>query len=89
MDFIEKAKHTIFKYDLLRAKDRVLVCVSGGPDSVALLHALNNIKDELDLTLHIAHLNHMLRKEAVKEEIFVKNLGKKLNIPYLRKKGIF
>ncbi len=81
MDFIEKAKHTIFKYDLLRAKDRVLVCVSGGPDSVALLHALNNIKDELDLTLHIAHLNHMLRKEAVKEEIFVKNLGKKLNIP--------
>jgi tRNA(Ile)-lysidine synthase len=81
MDFIENTKHTIFKYGLLGAKDRVLVCVSGGPDSVALLHALNNIKDELELTLHIAHLNHMLRKEAVKEEIFVKNLGKKLYIP--------
>ncbi len=81
MNFIEKVRHTISNYNMLNPKDRVLVCVSGGSDSVSLLYALNNLKDDFGITLHIAHLNHKLRKEAVKDEIFVKNLARKLNIP--------
>ncbi|MBM3253591.1 MAG: tRNA lysidine(34) synthetase TilS [Candidatus Omnitrophica bacterium] len=81
MNFIEKVKDTISKYNMLSPKDRVLVCVSGGSDSVSLLYALNSIKEELGITLHIAHLNHMLRKEALKDEIFVKNLARNLKIP--------
>ena len=39
----------------------LVVALSGGSDSLALLLALNDLKDELDLKLHIAHMNHGLR----------------------------
>ena len=42
-------------------KFRILVGVSGGPDSVALLHSLNDMKDKYDLSIFGAHLNHGLR----------------------------
>lgn len=49
-----------------------LVCaVSGGPDSMALLHALHAVMQELDITLHVAHLNHRIREEADQEAVFV------------------
>ena len=42
---------------------RLVVAVSGGPDSLAMLHALHCLRDELDLALHVAHLDHWLRGE--------------------------
>ena len=42
---------------------RIVVAVSGGPDSLAMLHALHRLRDELDLDLHVAHLDHRLRGE--------------------------
>ncbi|MDE2821989.1 MAG: tRNA lysidine(34) synthetase TilS, partial [Chloroflexota bacterium] len=42
---------------------RLVVAVSGGPDSLAMLYALHRLQDDLDLTLHIAHLDHELRGE--------------------------
>ena len=65
--------------------DRVLVAVSGGPDSVCLLNVLQALAKELELTLHIAHLDHMFRgEESADEALFVENLGEKLNIPVTR-----
>jgi len=78
---LEKAKNTIRKYNLLDKKDRVVIGVSGGPDSVALLYLLNSLRKELKISLHIAHLDHMLRKESAKDRRFVEGLAQKLKIP--------
>ncbi|MDO8682764.1 MAG: tRNA lysidine(34) synthetase TilS [Armatimonadota bacterium] len=61
--------------------DKVIVAVSGGPDSVALLHALHALKDRLGISLHVAHLNHGIRgKEADKEAEFVRQLAADLGL---------
>ena len=92
--FIKKFKQTIARYDLLevppaaglRKGDKVLVAVSGGPDSVALLYALLEIKEEFDLDLCVAHLNHKLRgRESDEDQKFVKNLASKLNLKFFSK----
>jgi tRNA(Ile)-lysidine synthase len=72
---------TINRYCLLRNKDKVLVAVSGGPDSLALLLKLFRLKSKLDLNLHIVHLDHGLRKDSGKDALFVKNLAQKLELP--------
>ncbi|WP_350343751.1 tRNA lysidine(34) synthetase TilS [Proteinivorax tanatarense] len=60
----------------------IVVAVSGGPDSVALINLLYTLKHEYNLCLHIAHLDHGLREEAVKDSLFVKNVAEKLDLPY-------
>ena len=63
--------------------DRVLVAVSGGPDSVALLHLLCALGDELGLQLEVAHVEHGVRGEAAKEDArFVGELAEKLKLPF-------
>jgi tRNA(Ile)-lysidine synthase len=62
--------------------ETVLAAVSGGPDSVCLLHALWTLREELGIGLHIAHLNHQLRgADSDADAAYVKALGKKLNVP--------
>ncbi|MGE5587038.1 MAG: tRNA lysidine(34) synthetase TilS [Clostridia bacterium] len=62
--------------------DRVLVGVSGGPDSVALLHVLWLLSGELEIFLHVGHLNHMLRGEAADEDAaYVRDLAGRLGVP--------
>jgi len=78
---IDKVRQTIKKYRLIAKNDTIVVGVSGGPDSVALLHVLNSLKKELNLTLHAAHLDHMLRKDSGEDLAFVQGLAQKLKIP--------
>jgi tRNA(Ile)-lysidine synthase len=78
---IDKVKNTLKKYNLIQRGDKIVVGVSGGPDSVTLLYLLNSLKKELNLSLHIAHLDHRLRKDSYKDAGFVKNLAKKLALP--------
>jgi tRNA(Ile)-lysidine synthase len=61
----------------------VLVAVSGGPDSVALLRALYRLSDQTGPVgrLVVAHFNHRLRSEADDEEAFVRELSKQLDLP--------
>jgi tRNA(Ile)-lysidine synthase len=70
--------------------DAVLVAVSGGADSVALLYALTILAPSLSLRLGIAHLNHQLRGEdSDKDEQFVSDLAESLNLPcYLAKEDV-
>ena len=76
-----KFKETIKKYGLLQKGDKILVAVSGGPDSLTLLLQLVSLKAEWGLTLHIAHLDHKLRSDSGEDAVFVKKLGEKLKIP--------
>lgn len=78
---LEKVRTTIEKYHLIGKGNKIVVGVSGGPDSVALLYLLARLKKELGVSLHIAHLNHMLRKDAQRDKEFVEKLSLRLNIP--------
>lgn len=60
---------------------KLVVAVSGGPDSVCLLHLLSSLKDELKLTLHVAHLDHGLRgAESKADSEYVSALAKRLRL---------
>ncbi|MEO7910819.1 MAG: tRNA lysidine(34) synthetase TilS [Roseiflexaceae bacterium] len=61
----------------------VLVAVSGGPDSLCLLHALVQLRDQLGVALHVAHLDHMIRgAESADEAMFVAGLARAWNLPF-------
>ena len=67
---------------MLRYGDRVVVGVSAGPDSVCLLYILNELKEDYNLSLHIAHLHHGFRGSEADEDVrFVQSLSKSLGIP--------
>lgn len=68
--------------NLLQKYDCIVVAVSGGSDSVCLLHLLLDLQQELPLDLHLAHLNHQIRKtEADNDAEFVLNLSRQLGVP--------
>ncbi len=76
------AMDTVRRYSMIDYGDGVVVGVSGGPDSVALLYFLNSIASRYSLKLHIAHLNHMIRGAGADEdERFVEKLACSLGIP--------
>jgi tRNA(Ile)-lysidine synthase len=78
---LEAVKKTINKYNLLREKDFVLIALSGGPDSLTLLHILSSLKDSFDLKLHIAHFNHKIRGKAAEYDVrFIKRTAKDFNL---------
>ena len=59
-----------------------MVAVSGGIDSVALLHVLWGLRDELELDLRVGHVNHCLRgEESLADEGAVRALGAALGLP--------
>ena len=72
----------IRKHNLVKENELLLIGVSGGPDSVCLLNVLAGLRKELDIKLHIAHLNHMLRgAESDTDAAYVSALARKLEIP--------
>ncbi len=80
---VSKVKETIKKHHLLKSGDRILVAVSGGPDSVALLVTLVELSDKFQWQLEIAHINHGLRGEdSDKDEEFVRRLAAKLGLEF-------
>lgn len=78
----EKVKNTIIKYNLIESGDRLVLGVSGGPDSLSMLRILYELKDELGFDIRVAHVNHMLRKEAKEEEKFVRDFCNNLGIEF-------
>jgi len=80
---IEQVKAAVKRYGLLKKGDTVLIGVSGGPDSLALLYILNHLKKELRLKLYIAHLNHRLRRDSGKDQKFVEKTAQKFEIPVI------
>lgn len=76
----EKVVETIKKYNLIESGDTVLVGVSGGPDSICLLHILNELKETLNFKIYVAHINHMIRKIAEEETKYVEIFSSKLGV---------
>ena len=77
----ESVKNVIEKHNMIDSGESVVVAVSGGPDSVTMLHILNSLRSEFGFKIHIAHLNHMLRKDSKRDLRFVERLAKNLNLP--------
>jgi tRNA(Ile)-lysidine synthase len=76
-------EETIAEYGMFQGGERVLVCVSGGADSVALLHALLELRPVFDLHIEVAHLNHTLRgEESLRDADFIAALAEKLRLPF-------
>ncbi|MDY6950888.1 MAG: tRNA lysidine(34) synthetase TilS [Thermodesulfobacteriota bacterium] len=81
-EFLAGVDAAIEHYNMLAPEDIVVVGVSGGPDSVALLHCLVALKERRCLNVVVAHLNHQLRGETASQEaVFVKSLALRLGVP--------
>ncbi len=78
----------ILENDLIQNKDKIVVAVSGGPDSMCLLTILNDLKKtfldmyNISYDIIVAHVNHGIRKESDSEKEYVENFCKKLNVPF-------
>ncbi|MFQ6066450.1 MAG: tRNA lysidine(34) synthetase TilS [bacterium] len=80
----KKVQDTIRKYQMLASNTKLVVAVSGGPDSATLLHVLFKLGPKYNLRLWVAHLNHGLRgREADLEAEWVKKFAFKLGIPVI------
>ena len=85
----ENVLKTIKKYNLIENGDKIVLGVSGGPDSIAMLNILNDIRNDKNLHMKfdiiVAHVNHLIREEAKDDEMFVKDFCEKINVPFYSK----
>lgn len=78
---VDIVKRYIIDNELVNSGDRVLVALSGGPDSVCLLHIMYKLKEELNIKLGAIHVNHLLRgDEAYGDEKYVTDLCAELDV---------
>ena len=81
-NIIKIVKKNIIDNNLIQKQDKVVVAVSGGPDSMCLLDSLYRLKDELEFSISVAHVNHGIRKESDDEKIYVEEFCKARNVPF-------
>ncbi|GAA0123892.1 MAG: tRNA lysidine(34) synthetase TilS [Clostridium argentinense] len=78
----DKVLRTIAENNMVDNGDRIIIALSGGPDSITLLHILHTLRNKLNITIYAAHVNHLLRGEdAYKDEENCKKYCEKLGIP--------
>ena len=82
----DKVIKTIKKYNLIQNGDKIVLGVSGGPDSISMLDILNSIKDEMGFEIYVVHVNHLIRTEAIDDEKYVEEYCKKNNIEFFAKR---
>lgn len=80
-----KIKDFAFDKKLIHKNDNVIVGVSGGADSVFLVYFFDYLKNYLDFNYSIVHFNHCLRETALRDETFVREISKKLKVPFYNK----
>lgn len=86
MNLFSTIQQFITQQTLVNQNDTIIVGLSGGPDSVFLLHLLKQIQQDYNLTLIAAHLNHEWRPEADQEEELCRTTAQKLAIPFVSAK---
>lgn len=86
---INRVKQYMLDNNMASPGQRVIIGVSGGPDSMALLHILKELRECLDISLAAAHLNHQIRPEAEAEEAYVKMICQEWQVPcYVRQADV-
>ncbi|MCI8805235.1 MAG: tRNA lysidine(34) synthetase TilS [Clostridiales bacterium] len=85
IDFVlDKVIKTIDKFNMIKKNDSVIVGVSGGADSICLLHILNRISDIYEIKVTAVHINHCIRgKDADYDELFVKKICEDMGVGFL------
>jgi tRNA(Ile)-lysidine synthase len=82
VDVTAKVRQTIDRHGLLAGGGTVVVGVSGGPDSLCLLHVLNHLPKDYAIELHVAHLDHRIRDaESRQDAAFVAGLAEEWGLP--------
>lgn len=82
-NLILKVKKYLIQQDFVKNGEKLAAAVSGGPDSVAMLFCLNELKEYFGFDLVIFHINHMMRgEESNRDEAFVQKLAKSFHIPF-------
>ena len=82
----QKVINIIKQNKLIENGDKIIVGVSGGPDSICLLSILNEIKSQLNFKIYVCHVNHCLRENALLDEEYVEKYCKNNNIEFFVKK---
>lgn len=82
-----KVLETIEKYNMIKKGDKIVVAVSGGPDSMTLLNILINLKEKMDFSIVVAHVNHMIRNVADSETEYVEAFCTKHGVECLIKRA--
>ncbi len=80
-DFVRQMHRFILRHAMIKNGEIVLVAVSGGADSLALLYSLHALHPQLNCQLHVAHLNHCLRPDADADADFVQQHAADLGVP--------
>lgn len=83
-DIISKAKNTILENNLIKRGERILLAVSGGADSIAMLYIMRELSKDFAFSIGIASFNHKIRKEASNEVEFVENLCKSFDLEFYK-----
>jgi tRNA(Ile)-lysidine synthase len=79
---LERVTATIRRHDMVRDGDRVLVCVSGGPDSVCVLESLVRLRRLLGVRLEVFHFDHRLRPDSSGDAAYVRRLAARHRLPF-------
>jgi tRNA(Ile)-lysidine synthase len=79
---LERVTKTAREHEMFAPGDRVLVCVSGGPDSVCLLYALWHLRRLFRIRLEVFHFDHRLRRDSSKDADYVRRLAERLKLPF-------
>ena len=85
---LEQVKNNIYTYNLIEDKDIIVIGLSGGPDSIFLIHALSALKPVIEkekkitYRLHAAHINHKIREEAGYDENLAMEYASTLGVPF-------
>ncbi len=80
--FLDRIRETIRRHGMLIGGDTVVVAVSGGPDSTALVHGMAALAREMRWCLHVAHLDHGLRQDAAADARFVAAMSQALGLEH-------
>ncbi len=82
IELAERVLRFIQEHRLVTRRQKLVVAVSGGPDSVCLLHILIQLRGKLSISLHVAHLNHQLRgAESEADAQYVADLARQSDLP--------
>jgi len=90
LDFVTRFEKNLVCFiercNLIQSGEKILVAVSGGKDSMALLYALNKVKKRLEIDIVAIHMDHMLRKDSWREKVIIAELTEKIGVSFVSEK---